>query len=211
MMGEYALPEYEYHHVDLLIGVLLGTFAIVVLVLFAVIKKVVSAGMAVMPNPLVRGGIGGALVGLIAFALPLTVTSGSSQLAVELGIAGTIGIGFIVAVLVGKMLAIAISQSSGFLGGVVFPIIFIGGTAGLLVHTIFPAVPLALSVGAMLAAVPGAVLGGPLSLMLIAAGTVNLGPQALMPVGIAVVTAHVAMAFIRHYVQLEHKPNPQSS
>ena len=211
MMGEYALPAYEYHHVDLLVGVLLGAFSVVVLVLFALIKKLVSAAMAMMPNPIVRGGIGGALVGLIAFALPLTVTSGSSQLAIELGAASTIGIGFIAAVLVAKMLAIAISQSSGFLGGVVFPIIFIGGTAGLLVHTIFPVVPLSLAVAAMLAAVPGAVLGGPLSLMLIAAGTVSLGPQALMPVGIAVVTAHIAMAFVQYYAQLEHKANPQSN
>ena len=63
----------------------------------------------------------------------------------------------------------------------------------------------------MLAAVPGAVLGGPLSLMLIAAGTVSLGSQALVPVGIAVVTAHITMAFIQYYVQLEHKANPQSN
>jgi len=98
------------------------------------------------------------------------------------------------------MFAIALSQSSGFLGGVVFPIIFIGGTSGLLVHSIFPDIPIALCVGAMLAAVPGAFLNAPLSLILIAVGTVGIGAEASVPIGIAVVTAHILMALIQNYV-----------
>jgi H+/Cl- antiporter ClcA len=98
------------------------------------------------------------------------------------------------------MIAIALSQSSGFLGGVVFPMIFIGGTAGLLVHSIFPDIPVALSVGAMMAAVPGAFLSAPLSLLMITAGTVGIGPEALIPIAIAVVTAHITIALIRAYV-----------
>ena len=98
------------------------------------------------------------------------------------------------------MFAVTLSQSSGFLGGVVFPIIFIGGTTGVLVNNLFPAIPTALSVGALLAAVPGAFLSAPVSLILIAAGTVGIGPSALVPVGVAVVTAQITMAMIQHYI-----------
>jgi H+/Cl- antiporter ClcA len=49
------------------------------------------------------------------------------------------GIGMIAAILIGKMVAIALSRSSGFLGGIVFPSIFLGGTAGLLIHSFFRA------------------------------------------------------------------------
>jgi H+/Cl- antiporter ClcA len=110
------------------------------------------------------------------------------------------GVGLIAAILIGKMIAIALSQSSGFLGGIVFPAIFLGGTAGLLVHSIFPDIPIALCVGAMLAAVPGAFLNAPLALIIIAAGTVRLEPEALVPIGIAVVIAHMLMSAMRKYV-----------
>ena len=130
MLGRYDLPPYEFRIGHLLIGVLLGVLAAFILILFALIKKLVSAAFSRISNPLVSGVIGGALVGLLAFALPLTATSGSSQLTTELEISATLGTAFIAAILIAKMFAIALSQSSGFLGGVVFPIIFVGGTQG---------------------------------------------------------------------------------
>ena len=145
-------------------------------------------------------------MGLIAFPLPLTANAGSVQLGIELETAETIGSVLLAAILIGKMIAIAISQSSGFLGGIVFPAIFLGGTAGLLVHSIFPSIPIALCVGAMLAAVPGAFLNAPLALLIIAAGTVRLQPEALLPIGMAVVIAHMLMSIMRTYVLKESLP-----
>jgi H+/Cl- antiporter ClcA len=206
MLGSYRLPEYQLHVIDLIFGVLLGVLAVFVLLLHTYISKLVSAAASLIPNPYLLGAVGGALVGLIAFALPLTATAGSKQLGVELEIAETMGVGLIAAILIGKMIAISISQSSGFLGGIVFPAIFLGGTAGLLVHSIFPGIPIALCVGGMLAAVPGAFLNAPLALIIIAAGTVRLQPEALVPIGIAVVIAHMLMSFIRKYVIKETLP-----
>lgn len=173
------------------------------LILHTLISKLVAEAAARIANPYVLGAVGGALVGLIAFALPLTATAGSSQLGVELEISETMGAGLIAAILIGKMIAISVSQSGGFLGGIVFPAIFLGGTAGLLVHSIFPAIPIALCVGAMLAAVPGAFLRAPLPLIIIAAGTVRLEPEALVPIGIAVVIAYMLMSFMRKFVLKE--------
>ena len=210
MLDSYELPAYQFSVGHLLIGALLGVVAAFILVLFALVRKLVSAAMSRITNPFALGGIGGALVGLIAFALPLTATSGSSQLAAELQNSATIGSGFIAVVLISKMMAIALSQSAGFLGGTVFPIIFIGGTTGLLVHSIFPSVPIALSVGAMLAAVPGAFLNAPLSLIMIAAGTVGIGAEAIVPIAIAVVTAHISISLLKNYVVQERKLKLQS-
>lgn len=203
MLGSYRLPEYQLHVIDLIVGALLGVAAVFVLILHTLISKLIAAAAARIANPYVVGVVGGALVGLIAFALPLTATAGSSQLGVELEISESMGTGLIAAILIGKMIAISLSQSSGFLGGIVFPAIFLGGTAGLLVHSIFPSIPIALCVGAMLAAVPGAFLRAPLALIIIAAGTVRLEPEALVPIGIAVVIAFMLMSFMRKYVLKE--------
>ncbi len=206
MLGSYRLPEYQLHVMDLITGALLGILAVFVLILHTLISKLVSAAAAMIANPYILGAGGGALVGLIAFALPLTATAGSKQLGIELEISETMGAGMLAAILIGKMIAVALSQSSGFLGGIVFPAIFLGGTAGLLVHSIFPSIPIALCVGAMLAAVPGAFLNAPLALIIIAAGTVRLEPEALVPIGIAVVIAHLLMSVMRKYVIKESLP-----
>jgi H+/Cl- antiporter ClcA len=43
--------------------------------------------------------------------------------------------------LIGKLLTFAVSQESGFVGGPIFPSLFVGGTAGVIVHQVIPGVP----------------------------------------------------------------------
>ncbi len=106
------------------------------------------------------------MVGLIAFAPPLTANSGNSRLVTVLGGSATFGTAFLIALVIAKMLALAFSQAAGFLGGFVFPLIFIGGTAGVVVNDIFPQIPIELAVGTLLASVAGAILAAPVSLHL---------------------------------------------
>jgi H+/Cl- antiporter ClcA len=205
MLGSYALPPYEFKYAHLLTGALLGVLAAFLLIVLALISKLITAAFSLIPNPLVAGVIGGALVGLITFALPLVANSGSSQLGTILQNSALYGAAFLVAILIAKMLALALSQAAGFLGGFVFPLIFIGGTAGVLVNNIFPDIPIALAVGSMLAAVAGAILNAPVSLILIAVGTVLIAPTALVPICIAVVISHMSLAIVRYYVVGEKK------
>ena len=205
MLGNYALPPYEFKYSHLLIGALLGVLAAFILIVLALISKLISAAFSLIPNPLVSGVVGGALVGLITFALPLVANSGSTQLGTILQNSAMFGAAFLVAILIAKMLVLALSQATGFLGGFVFPLIFIGGTAGVLVNTIFPDIPIALAVGSMLAAVAGAILNAPVSLILIAAGTVLIAPTALVPICIAVVTSHMSLAIVRYFIVGEDK------
>lgn len=51
--------------------------------------------------------------------------------------------------------------------------------------------------------VPGAFLKAPLSLILIAVATIGIAPEALMPVAIAVITAHITLSLIQTYVVRE--------
>jgi|GEM_PF-6511907 len=49
----------------------------------------------------------------------------------------------------------------------------------------------------MLAAVPGAVVGAPIGFILIGIGGVGLGIEGAAPVGIAVITSHVAASALQ--------------
>jgi H+/Cl- antiporter ClcA len=197
MLDAFDIPGYQYETVHLLYGLLLGVLAVLTLLVYSITANAVRRLATLMENPYARAAAGGALVGLIAFALPLTATGGSNQLAYEAQNVANLGIGLLLVVLVAKMIAITLSQEAGFLGGTVFPILFIGGTAGIVVHGLLPDIPIALAVGAMIGAVPGAIIGAPVSFILIAVGGVGLGVTAVAPIGIAVITAHVTVAAIK--------------
>jgi len=193
MLDAFDVPGYEYENLHLLYGAVLGIFAVLVLLVQALIGNGLRRLVPLVKNPYARAAAAGAVVGLTAFALPLTATGGSSQLAFETEDITSLGTGLLVVVLIGKMVAFTLSQEAGFLGGPVFPILFIGGTAGIVVQAVLPDIPVSLAVAAMIAAVPGATLGAPVSFILIGAGSVGVGISGLAPVGIAVITAHLAV------------------
>lgn len=198
LLDAYEVPAYSFEYSDLLTGVLIGVFAALTLAVLVVINRAAVQAAALIPDALVRAVVGGALVGLIAFALPLSLTSGSAQLKTVIDGVAVFGAGFVAAVVIAKMLAVAVSLSAGFLGGNVFPMIFIGGASGVFVHLIFPGIPLSLAVAAMMAAVPGAFLSAPLSLTMIAAGTVGLEAAAIVPITLAVATSYLFFAGFRY-------------
>lgn len=197
VLNAYEVPSYQFENVDLLIGALLGILGALILLVVIVVDKIVTGAAALISNPFVRAVIGGALIGLIAVALPLTLTSGSGQLKTVIDNSTALGAGFVAVIVVAKMVAVSLSLASGFLGGNVFPMIFIGGTSGVLFHLLFSGIPLSLSLAAMMAAVPGAFLEAPLSLTLIGGATVGLEPTAIVPITIAVVVAYLSFSVIR--------------
>jgi H+/Cl- antiporter ClcA len=199
MLEIFEIDGYSYEALHLLYGALLGVLSVVTIVLYTTIGKVVQRLAALVPRPYVRAILGGGLVGLIAFALPLTATSGSGELAYETSQIPELGAGLLAVVLLAKMVAVGLSQQAGFLGGAVFPMLFIGGTAGILVNELFPDIPAPLAVAGMVAAVPGAVIAAPLSFTLLAVGTVGAGVTAVAPVAVAVIIAHLSVAALEFF------------
>ena len=207
-LGIYDLPPYEFEVADMLTAVGLGVLAAVVMAVFVGVIVGVRWVAQFVPNPYVRGIVGGATVGLIAVALPLTLGAGQSQLETVIDDAAGLGVWLLVAVLVGKMVAMAVSLGAGFMGGNVFPLIFMGGTAGVIVSLVFPDIPYALAVSCMLAAVPGSYLRAPVSMAFIAAIAMSLGPEAVAPVSVAVATSYLLVAVTRYLLSQRRAATP---
>ena len=168
----YKVPQYTFHDWQLLAGVPLGVFAVVVVTVLVVFIKGATELFGRLKVPVIaKPVLGGAVFGIVGVALPLTMFSGSDQLNTVLSGAGTLGLG----VLIAKMLTFAVSQESGFVGGPIFPALFIGGTAGVLVHQVLPGVPLGLAFTCLLAAVPGALVAAPFTMVLLAAFMTQVG------------------------------------
>jgi len=200
-MDAYQVPQFEYQDWQLAAAVPLGLFAALVTVVLGLIVQLSTRLFDGMKLPgIVKAVLGGVIFGLIGVALPLTMFTGSDQLGVVLAEAGTLGVGLLVALLIGKMIAFGMSQASGFVGGPIFPALFVGGTAGILVHQMIPGVPVGLAFACLLAAVPGSVVAAPFTMVLLAAFMTQIGALETAPVLITVITAFLATAGVRYMV-----------
>ena len=198
-LDDYQVPSYKFQDWQLLAGIPLGLFAALLVTVLAGFMLAAARLFGRLKVPAIaKPALGGVVFGIVGVALPLTMFNGSDQLKTVLGHAGTLGLGLLVATLIAKMLAFAVSQGSGFVGGPIFPSLFIGGTAGVLVHQVIPGVPLGLAFTCLLAAVPGAVLPGPFSMVLMAAFLTQVGALQTAPILIAVVTAFLTMEAVKY-------------
>ncbi len=198
-LDDYQVPSYKFEVWQLLAGVPLGLFAAVVVTVLAAFMMAAARLFGRLKGPAIaKSTLGGLVFGIVGVALPLTMFSGSDQLKTVLKDSGTLGLGLLVAVLVAKMLTFAVSQGSGFVGGPIFPSLFIGGTAGVIVHQVIPGLPLGLAFTCMLAAVPGAVAPAPFSMVLTAAFLTQVGALQTAPILIAVVTAFLTMEGVKY-------------
>ncbi len=200
-LGVYQVPRYTFEDWQLLAAIPFGLFAALVTILTTGVIMLVSRLLGRLKvRAIAKSALGGTLFGIVGVALPLTMFSGADQLRSVLKGAGTLGLGLCIAILVAKMLTYAVSQGSGFVGGPIFPALFIGGTAGVIVHQAIPGVPLGLAFSCLLPAVLGTLAAAPFAMVLLAAFMTRVGPLQTPPILIAVVTAFLAVEGVKYFL-----------
>jgi CIC family chloride channel protein len=140
-----------------------------------------------------RPGVGGLAVGLLALLSPAVLSSGHSALRVALD--APYSLSHIGVLIVLKSVASAISIGSGFRGGLFFASLFLGALLGklfagaLALVTVVQAVPAVVCALVGMSALATAVVGGPLTMALLA-----LESTGSLPMTVAVLTASVVSA-----------------
>lgn len=195
-LGLFSMPEYEYTNIHLVYGLLMGALAAV---LGAICLFILGFCKATFGRLLRRGGplggvlapvVGGLALGIIFKFFPLTVMSGSNQLRDVIDIAedscstdasgvetcNTEHVGYLLASAFMKILALGISMWSGFVGGIMFPLFYYGGSIGLAIHVWFPAIPQGLAFGCLFASVAGCIFAAPFSLIMLVSLTMTTSP-----------------------------------
>ena len=190
-LGVFALPGYEVRFWHFGLAVVLGVVAAALSWLLGITVFTIRRWIVpLLSNQVVRATVGGLALGGIAILFPLTLASGKGQLGVAIDNVEQLGAALLIAVVLAKIVAVAISLTTGFIGGPVMPALFIGGTAGLAVHALFPDIPIALAFSCMLVALPGVSIGAPFSMVFLAALTVGVGAVETAPAAVAVLTAY---------------------
>ena len=210
LLGLLSPPAYDLRIWDLGVGIVLGIIAVPVALFFMILTKIMSRVVAPLnATPIVRGTLGGFLLGLLAFILPVTIGLGTTQMPIITQQAAEIGVVLLIVFALAKMVALSGALNFGFIGGPIFPLLFIGTTLGSAVHLIFPQIPIGLALGCMIVAVPAAIV--PIPIAMAAIGIVIIGVPFIdaLPVFLSAIVAFA----ITHGLGLgenKKKPNKES-
>jgi H+/Cl- antiporter ClcA len=206
-LGVYDFPNFAtFRVVDLvwalLVGVIAGAIGILHKLIFGIMHRVFGR---FNKRPVIRPIIGGLIIGLIGSFLPLTLYSGQSQLLQIVHNPASFGIGILLLMMLVKMLLTGTSFGTGFVGGPIFPILFIGGTLGQVLSEVLTFIPQGVGVLAGMAAATCAFLPIPLTIALllgIFGGQIDLIP-------VIVIGAVTGFMVSKALTPLLPKPRPQ--
>jgi len=190
LLGILSPPAYHLRIYDLVDSIGLGILAVPFALLFVIMTKGFSRIVKPLNStPILRGVLGGFLLGLLAFILPTTIGLGTTQMPVITQHAAEIGVLLLIVFALAKLVALSGALNFGFIGGPIFPLLFVGSSLGSAIHLIFPQVPLGLALGCMIVAVPAAIVPIPLALAAIGIVIIGLPANDLLPVFIAALVA----------------------
>ncbi|MGF1535089.1 MAG: chloride channel protein, partial [Elainellaceae cyanobacterium] len=165
---------------NLLEGLCLGVIGAGVAVMFIVIFRAVGQALEPLEHyRIVLATLGGLSIGLIAFFLPQTLFFSEAQIHTVIETGMTLGVAMLLLIAVAKMFAISFTLHSGFLGGFIFPLFFIGANVGLAIALAVPQIHPTLGMVCLMAAVNVAVTKTPISTSIILS---VLSGTAMLPV-----------------------------
>jgi H+/Cl- antiporter ClcA len=203
------LPQYTllpWHLViALLIGFIGAAVAWVLGLTIGILKKLVGP---LNRRPILRSTLAGFMLGLLGMTMPLTLFAGSDGLVYVVENAVQIGAALLVVTIFAKILATAGALSTGFIGGTIFPMFFVGGTLGTVVTLLFPSIPIALAVGCGMVAVTSGILPIPISFGIYTMLIVGLPITEAIPIFVAGMTALFVMGGFGLYAKA---PPPEES
>lgn len=109
----------------------------------------------------IKMGAGGIVLGIIAFYYPITRYFGHHEINALLESSSSLSV--LIAILFLKIIAIAVTVSSGWRGGFIIPLFFVGTTLGLIICQLLPGQNLALVAICCMAAINSCVTRTPIS------------------------------------------------
>lgn len=203
-------------------GVLMGIIGALIAVFFIYIFRKIETILSPLKNkPLFLGFLGGLSIGILAAIFPaefvtplfwsefeiIDLVNGISILQSEYTILGAVGLMALLVLI--KILSIGFTLHSGFRGGFIFPLFFIGGACGIAVSIATQQfIPFSVAIVGLMAAVNVGVTKTPVSTSII---LISLTGGALFPVvAAASIVSYICTERIRLITTQQHRTDNPS-
>jgi len=182
---------------NLLQGLFLGVIGAGVAVMFIYVFRLIGHVLEPLEHHLIAlATLGGLCIGLIASVFPQTLFFSEDQIHTVIETGSTLGITMLLLIAVAKMFAISFTLHSGFLGGFIFPLFFIGANVGLAIAMAIPQIHPTVGMVCLMAAVNVAVTKTPVStsiILSVLSGTAMLPVIVISSFTSFVLTGQIAM------------------
>jgi H+/Cl- antiporter ClcA len=167
--GFYEFHSYPtFHPSHLIFAVILGAIGAATARLFIFIFHNTQRVIQTIPlHPILLTTLGGLSIGLVAAVFPLTLFYGEQEIQTIIDTGAQLGWQLLLLIAIAKMVTVSLSLHSGFRGGFIFPLFFIGAAVGMAVNLLVPAIPPAVTMLCLMAAVTVAVMKTPVSIPII--------------------------------------------
>lgn len=166
--------------INLAQGAVLGAIGAAVAVLFVLVFRTVGMLTKHLEHhTIMLATLGGLSIGLIGLVFPQTLFFGEREIETIVQTGSTFGAGLLLMIGLAKMLAISCTLHSGFRGGFIFPLFYIGATVGLAIALSFPSIHPTIGMVCLMAAVNVAITKTPISTTVILS---VLSDTAMVPV-----------------------------
>jgi H+/Cl- antiporter ClcA len=172
-----------------------GLTAILVGVLFQVFQRVITR--VFQERVVWRALAAGVIIGVVCYFVPEVMFSGEKEIFVPIanplkyGVLLLIGLGLL------KLVLLALSMKSGFLGGPTFPLLFACTMFALAVNLLFPSVPISICVISIEGAALSLALGAPLTAILLVATIATSNPYEVALLALAAVVGLLMGALVK--------------
>jgi H+/Cl- antiporter ClcA len=173
-----AIPQLSL--MNLAQGALLGALGALIAIIFVfVFRSIGHLSEYIAHRTILLATLGGLSIGLIALAFPQTLFFGEKEIETIVETGSTFGMTMLLAIAGAKMLAVACTLHSGFRGGFIFPLFYIGAAVGLAISLAFTQIHPTISMVCMMAALNVAITKTPISTTVILS---VLSDTAMVPV-----------------------------
>lgn len=165
----WDFPVYQMSSLfDFFYAVVFSLAAVAVGWLFIFLVRTFKKMFALLKAPIyVRTAIGGLILGVCGYYFPVTRFFGHEE--INTMIESDYGLYMLLVILFVKLFAITITVTSGWRGGFIIPLFFIGSTIGLVLFRIFPDINFTLAAICCMAAINACVTRTPISTIILLA------------------------------------------
>ena len=161
-------------------GLLLGAAGALIAVIFVGLFRLIGLMLKRLEHhTILLATLGGLAIGLLALAVPQTLFFGEKEIQTIVETGATLGLTMLLIVGFAKMLAISFTLHSGFRGGFIFPLFYLGATFGYAIALVLPSIHPTIAMVCMMAAVNVAITKTPISTTVILS---VLSDTAMVPV-----------------------------
>lgn len=192
-------PLAELHPAYILYAVVLGVLGGLLAIFAGVAMQAAGTVMERMFGDALVARVlaAGAVIACAGYFIPEVLFSGEAQLHGIIADPTRLGVGMLLGVAILKILLLALSFKSGYIGGPLFPIIFSSTLIGLALNLIFPGVPVSILVLCIEAAPLTLALGAPLTSILLVAVVGTADQYTVVLLVISAVTAMLISAAVK--------------